>query len=524
MQGDLLGLNLRNANSPKSLSASDRGVAAGLGAGLVTLAISAALRFALRAPFVPERVADAIFSVMPIAIVEFGVALLGPYAKRFAFFGCVLAYVAILALLGRVYANRVGRSSVARGLAFGALVWLAASTVVAPLTGGGPFGLGWRPGPVLASTSLLLAGLVYGASLHVLLQRFERDEPLASRVGSLASRRAILNALATAGVAVVGWELIKSIVDALGIVDSSRVSGGSGVFPEIDGLSKEITPVNDFYHISKNVFDPDGPPDDWTLEIGGLVERPRSYTLAELRALLPREEFATLMCISNFVGGDLIGNAAWRGVSLRTILDEAGLKPGAIDVFLTAFDEYTDSIPVERALDPDALLAYEMNGEPLDATHGSPLRLIVPGIYGMKNVKWIKRIEIVDRDVKGYWQRRGWDDRAPYQTAARIDVARAGKAGQPASVAGIAFAGDRGIARVEVSTDGGRTWSDAELKPSLSRNAWTLWHLDWTPERSGSHSVVARATDGNGDVQTERTAPPAPKGSTGWHRVTLDVS
>jgi DMSO/TMAO reductase YedYZ molybdopterin-dependent catalytic subunit len=318
--------------------------------------------------------------------------------------------------------------------------------------------------------------------------------------------------------------LLKSLVDALGIGSDARVRNGSGVFPEIDGLSREITPVNDFYHISKNVFDPEEPPDDWSLEIAGLVDRPRTYTLDELRALPSREQFATLMCISNQVGGDLIGNASWRGIPLADLLSDAGVRPEAVDVLLTAFDEYTDTIPVDRALNPETLLAYEMNGEALDATHGSPVRLIVPGIYGMKNVKWLKRIELLDRDVKGYWQRRGWDDSAPYQTAARIDVARAGRAGEPAVVAGVAFAGDRGIARVEVSTDAGKTWSDAELRPPLANNSWVLWQLEWSPERSGSHTVVARATDETGALQTDEVNPPAPKGSTGWHRTSVSVS
>jgi DMSO/TMAO reductase YedYZ molybdopterin-dependent catalytic subunit len=523
MGSDLLGLNLTGSARPAGPSPEDRALAAGLGAALFSFAIGAAMRYTLKTPFVPERVADAIFAVMPIAVVEFGVALLGPYAKRFAFFGCVLAFLVILALLGRLFLARRPSARMVDGLAFGAVVWVVASATVFPVAGGGFFGLEWRPGPWLASGSLLVTGLAYGAALPYASRLIEGNGALAARGARLASRRSVINALATAGVAVVAWELLKSAVLALGIGSDDRVRGGSGVFPDVDGLSREITPVKDFYHISKNVFDPEEPPEDWVLEIAGLVERPRRYTLEELRALPPRDQVATLMCISNQVGGDLIGNATWRGVSLRDLLEEAGVDSVAVDALLTAFDDYTDSISVDRALDPDTLLAYEMNGEPLTATHGAPLRLIVPGIYGMKNVKWLRRIDLVDRDVKGYWQRRGWDDRAPYQTAARIDVARAGRVGEPAVVAGIAFAGDRGIARVEVSTDGGKSWSDAELREPLSRNAWVLWHLDWTPDREGSHTIVTRATDGTGDVQTDEKAPPAPRGSTGWHRVSLSV-
>jgi DMSO/TMAO reductase YedYZ molybdopterin-dependent catalytic subunit len=174
-------------------------------------------------------------------------------------------------------------------------------------------------------------------------------------------------------------------------------------------------------------------------------------------------------------------------------------------------------------MQPGSLLAYDMNGALLNGTHGAPLRLVVPGIYGMKNVKWITKLEVVAIDYKGYWQRRGWDDRAEYQTMSRIDVARASRAGEPATIAGIAFAGDRGIARVEVSTDGGATWRDAELRAPLSPNAWVLWRLEWTPPAAGTFTVVVRATDGRGDVQTKREAPPIPSGSTGWHSVALTV-
>ena len=271
------------------------------------------------------------------------------------------------------------------------------------------------------------------------------------------------------------------------------------------------------------MFDPDGAPGTWRLEIGGLVDRPRSYSLDDLESLPPAEAYATLACISNFVGGDLIGNALWRGVSLPALLESAGVRSDAFDLVLTALDDYTDSIPIKRAVEPGALLAYAMNGERLNATHGAPLRLIVPGIYGMKNVKWITKLDVVATDFKGYWQRRGWDDRAEYQTMSRIDVARCERVGEAGVIAGIAFAGDRGVSRVEVSTDAGATWADAEMRPPLSPNAWILWHLAWTPSSPGSYAIVVRATDGNGVLQPRKEAPPVPSGSTGWHSLQARV-
>jgi DMSO/TMAO reductase YedYZ molybdopterin-dependent catalytic subunit len=523
MRSEFLGLNIDAPPGADRTTESERALAAGLGAGAASFLLSVLLRALFGTPLMPERVADFIFSVMPIAAVELGVALLGPYAKRFAFAGCVLACLAVLAYAGLLYAKRWGPRP-AHGLAFGGALWLASSVTVVPLIGGGIFGTAWRPGPWASAGSLLAAGLAYGACLAALLGALGRDEALARRGAALATRRAVLRALAVGGFAVVAYEALKSAVAFIGWGEGARVSGGSGIFPDIDGLSREVTPVSSFYHVSKNVFDPDGPPPDWRLEVAGLVERPRAYTIEELRALPAAEAYATLACISNWVGGDLMGNALWRGVPLGAILGDAGIREGAVDVVFTALDDYTDSLPVERAVQPGSLLAYEMNGEPLDATHGSPLRAIVPGIYGMKNVKWIRRIEVVASDYKGYWQRRGWDDRAEYQTMSRVDVARAGRAGEPAVAAGIAFAGDRGISRVEVSTDGGRTWGDAEVRPPLSPNCWALWQFTWTPSRAGGYRVVARATDGRGQTQTERRAPPAPSGATGWHGVDVTVS
>jgi hypothetical protein len=252
-----------------------------------------------------------------------------------------------------------------------------------------------------------------------------------------------------------------------------------------------------------------------------MVERPRSFSYDDLKALSSIEQYATLACISNEVGGDLIGNALWRGARLRDVLNEAVLKPGVVDIVLRASDEYTDSISLDRAMTDGTLLVYEMNGEPLAPEHGFPVRLLVPGIYGMKNVKWITRIEAVDVDLKGYWQRRGWDDRAEYKTMSRIDAPDGTVRGE-ATIAGIAFAGDRGITKVEVSTDGGSSWEEAEIKPGLSAISWVLWHKRWVPARTGKHRVLVRATDGRGQTQTSERRPPAPSGSTGYHGVTVD--
>jgi hypothetical protein len=244
---------------------------------------------------------------------------------------------------------------------------------------------------------------------------------------------------------------------------------------------------------------------------------------ADIKAMDAIEQYATLECISNRVGGDLIGNAQWKGIRLRTVLERAGIQPSVRDVILRAADGYSDSIPLERALQDGTLLVYEMNGAPLTPTHGFPVRLLVPGIYGMKNVKWITQIELVDYDYKGYWQERGWDDRAEYKTMSRIDIPETSASRAGTTVAGIAFAGDRGISRVEVSTNGGVTWEPAQLRAPLSPYSWVLWQHPWTPHQAATVELLVRATDGRGETQTAKRAEPIPDGASGYHQRTIHV-
>ncbi|MCC6744361.1 MAG: molybdopterin-dependent oxidoreductase [Acidobacteria bacterium] len=520
---DLVGLNIdgRENGAP---TGDDLALAAGLMAAIVSTAAGAIAWLAYETPFLPLRVVDAIFAVVPAEIVQIGVAFLGPWAKRLAFAASVGGELTILAFLARTFAARFRTAGLAGALAMGAAIWLVASLTVIPLAGGGPFGVAWRPSPSASALSLLSIGLLFGGAFHFASRLLHASPAIAASAATIASRRTFFGSIVAAGVAVVLVEGLQSIANATGWGRGDRVSGGSGVFPDIDGLSREVTPAADFYHVSKNVFDPDSIHRDWRLHIGGLVEKPMSWTLEELKALPAVEGFATLACIENPVGGDLIGNAFWRGVSLAVLLEAAGVAAGAVDLAFTALDDYTDSIAIERAMRPGCMLAYEMNGEPLDSTHGAPSRLIVPGIFGMKNVKWISRIDVAGSDVKGYWQRRGWNDVAEYRTMSRIDVATPGVAGRAASLAGVAFAGDRGIERVEVSTDGGSTWMPAHIRQPLSPNSWVLWHAEWTPARPGRYDVAVRAVDGAGRDQIATPSSAFPDGVTGLHHVIVPVT
>jgi DMSO/TMAO reductase YedYZ molybdopterin-dependent catalytic subunit len=235
------------------------------------------------------------------------------------------------------------------------------------------------------------------------------------------------------------------------------------------------------------------------------------------------EQYVTLQCISNLVGGDLVGTAKWTGVPLARVLERAGgAGPGAVRVVFHAVGGYSDSLPLAKALEPTTVVAYGMNDRSLPRAHGFPARIIVPGIYGMKNVKWLERIEVVDYDYRGYWQRSdGWDNVAVIKTASRIDVPQELTAlgGAGALVAGLAWAGDRGIRRVEVSLDGGASWVPATLRRQLARAAWRQWRLPLPPGTQGRRTIKVRAVDGRGEVQTAREASPHPSGASGYDQV-----
>ena len=234
------------------------------------------------------------------------------------------------------------------------------------------------------------------------------------------------------------------------------------------------------------------------------------------------EQYATFQCISNEVGGYLMGNALWKGVLLRDFL--VAVKPAASARFLwfESTDDYTESLPLDFAALDGVMLAYEMNGVVLPQEHGFPLRLVAPGKYGMKQPKWIRQIALRDEDEDGYWARRGWDTEAAMQTSTRIDVPADGDTlmQRTLRIEGVAFSGRRGIERVEVSIDDGQTWNDAVLRSPLSPYTWVLWHYDWTDIATNTRpQLLARATDGDGVTQTAAKEFPFPKGATGYPQV-----
>jgi DMSO/TMAO reductase YedYZ molybdopterin-dependent catalytic subunit len=303
------------------------------------------------------------------------------------------------------------------------------------------------------------------------------------------------------------------------------ITGGiQSIAPKTSTMkTQEVTPNEEFY-ITQYDGVPAVDPESWRLVVTGAVARELSLTLDDIKTYAQTTDYNTLICIGNGIGGDLIGNAFWKGVRLMDVLEAAELKEDARELVLYGADGYLDSFPIEKALHQDTRLAFEMNGDPLPEVHGFPLRAVVPGLYGIKNVKWIEKIEVSSEDVRGYWQKRGWNEEGIIKVTSRIDMPKGGDmiTARSYEVSGIAFGGEHPIAGVEVSTDGGKSWADATIKPALSRYAWTLWSFDWQIPGAGEYEFAARATDESGRVQKEGTIVSRrvfPDGADGYHRV-----
>ena len=304
-------------------------------------------------------------------------------------------------------------------------------------------------------------------------------------------------------------------------------------------LGSEITPTYLFYRIDINPVVPEVDVNSWNLQVKGMVDNPLKLRYDEIRSMNSIEEFVTLECISNKIGGDLTGTALWKGVPLKNILEKAKISPNVKYIVFRCSDGYDVGIPLDKGLMDETILAYEMNLAQLTSKHGFPLRAIVPGLYGMMNPKWITEIELVDKVYEVYWQRNGWTNIADYNIGSSIvipgqapirDRFRGLDEISPSSylsngrfpIAGIAFGGDRGISKVEVSTDGGETWKTAKIKEPLSQYTWVLWTAGFIPNNGKEHyKIVVRATDKKGNIQTSELNKPFPNGATGYHTVSV---
>ncbi|HEY8475684.1 MAG TPA: molybdopterin-dependent oxidoreductase, partial [Chloroflexota bacterium] len=443
-----------------------------------------------------------------------------------------VAAAGIAALPFRAVARR--RRLLLQGVAWG--VALGILHTAALLTLGAP--MGHAIGAI--AVSLLVVGAAYGLALGWSLDVLTPSDdattsiPLRAPAFSSGRRSLVLQGLASLGALALAGGLGSAIAN---LPRATRVSSepdrradesaspAGSPDTRADGLPEGVTPTDRFYVVSKNVRDPVVDPASWALSVEGWVERPFRLTIEALEQLPQVERYLTLACISNPVGGDLIGTALWRGVPLRTLLERAGVKTGARYVQFTSVDDYTEQLPLEQALDPETLVATRMNGEPLPPKHGFPARVVMPGRYGMKNPKWLRRILVSPDSLLGYWEQQGWSDEAIVKTTSRIDRPRDGDAFYPGvvTVAGIAYAGDRGIGAVEISADGGQTWQPAVVERPLGPATWTLWWSEWTPPGPGRYALTVRATDGAGAVQIAERSGSFPDGATGLDSIAVHI-
>ncbi|HEX2914975.1 MAG TPA: molybdopterin-dependent oxidoreductase [Chloroflexia bacterium] len=524
------------------------GAMAGMG---MTIAMLALILLGITPRSVANLVADRIAALAGPGITEFFIQTIGSLGKEFLFLTVLLGQVVAGGLLGLLLAFITGatrrRNVIWRNsFVISTAVWLFFVLAGLPLLDQGFMGvaLGNDQISTLVISFLLfqLFGLMVGYAYLMLVpsgRRFHEDvteeelqdlnekqlNDLAATTQSdlQVSRRRFVGFVSGVFVLMVGAAIGTK---AFGAPTTSQYRATLGVLRPDGTLEGEVTPTDNFYQVSKNAFNPKVDGAGWKLEINGLVDKPLTFNLDDISKMPRQTVYHTLTCISNPVGGDLIGNAKWSGVRLADLLQMAGVKQNVEKVVFTCADGYKDSITIDKALEPNTIFALEMNGAPLTQDHGYPGRMLIPNIYGMKNAKWVTSVTVIDTDFEGFWQKQGWDNVATIKTQSTIvspvDQSMV-KGGEKTTIRGEAFAGSRNIAKVEVSTDNGQTWVEAQVKPRLGPNAWTLWSLDWTPPADSGKTYIlkVRAVEEGNKVQDPNEADPAPSGSSGYHTISV---
>ncbi|MCD0447370.1 molybdopterin-dependent oxidoreductase [Glycomyces sp. A-F 0318] len=487
--------------------------AAGLLATLAGLAVghlAAALTEPRSAPL--SALSDAVIAVVPLEVSHWFIELVGTADKPLLITGLGIGVAAAGAGIGLLWRARPWPARAA-------LVLLALVGAAAAAT---------RPGlGAAAALPSVLAGAVAFGGLQWWDGRY--------RAGESGGRRRFLVVAGGVGAAALGASWLAGRVGPAGIEadrdavalpepDLPATDPGPGADFEVEGLSSYRTPNADFYRIDTAITVPRVDVDTWTLRVHGMVDRERTYTFDDLlgRELIERD--ITLACVSNQIGGDLVGNARWLGVSLADLLAEAGVDPAADQLVSRSSDGWTAGSPAELVFDGrDAMVAIGMNGEPLPVDHGWPARLVIPGLYGyVSATKWLTELELTTFDsYDAYWITRGWSTPRPIKTASRIDTPRSKAGAGTVAVAGVAWAQHRGISAVELRVDDGE-WTPCELSDVATGDTWRQWLVEWDAS-PGEHTLTVRATDGEGEVQTEVSQGVIPDGATGYHSVTVTV-
>jgi len=494
--------------------------AAGAAAAAAAIAVSelvAGIFFS--APSLVVGLGDMAISLAPSAAQKWAIRTFGTSDKLVLIIAILVITAVIGALLG-IAARRRPSIPVVGFVAFGVL---AASTgLQVPLASSGLV--------LFSAASAVVVGVT---ALRKMQQLLERDGPAPTDWKN--SRRAFLaasGAIAVASVAGAGFgqalsgrarEAAANREEILLPTPQPRATppGSAESFDSISGISSLITPNETFYRIDTALSVPQVTLDTWSVDVSGDVGRPYSFTYADLVAQPMEERAITIACVSNQVGGDLIGTAVWQGVPLRSILEEADVPTTGKQVIGRSVDGFTVGFPIEAVFDGrEALVAVGMNGEPLPFEHGFPARLIVAGLYGyVSATKWLSEIQVADWDAfDAYWIPRGWSKEAPIKTQARIDTPSRGRiAAGPRTIAGVAWAPNVGIERVEVNVDQ-LGWQETRLPEELSIDTWRQWAID-VDLAPGDHLIQVRATDATGETQTAELSRPAPNGATGYHTI-----
>ncbi|MDP9354103.1 MAG: molybdopterin-dependent oxidoreductase [Chloroflexota bacterium] len=414
------------------------------------------------------------------------------------------------------------------------VLWIASLIVLWPVLDANYRGLPPSTARLVSALGLLVAYAGYGVMLIMIyrfvMRRSEMDALSALAgvsVGDPVGRRVVLAGAAGALLAAPSYGLLRRLYDRATFAYDGTPYSGPGIEP--------IAPNDKFYTVTKNVVDPNVTTAFWRLEVGGLVEDAKTYSFDDLTSLMSVDQETTLMCISNHIGAGLFSNANWKGIPMRDLLAASRPKEGAVEVMLYGADGYTDTFAFEKAMEPTTLVVYKMNGKPLPQRHGYPVRVIVPGLFGEKNVKWVTGIEVVDHDAKGFYEQQGWGPNFVIPTRSDLFApawTREGgkdafrepmRANQTTILRGRAFAGNRGVTKVEVSLDDGENWQSARIDYPGTQLTWVFWSYDWRPTKSGDYVVTSRATDGSGAVQPSDARGIVPQGATGYHRVAARV-
>lgn len=483
-------------------------------------------------------VGGAVIDAVPPAVKDWAISVFGTADKAALLAGMLLVIAAVGALAGTLEQRR--RFAGVAVIAVFGLVGLAAVLTRAQMT-------------PAAAVVPLVAALAGALLLGLLIRRLHEggapaaaagagaaDAQNTARPATTAGRRTFLQVLATgAGATAVGGAIaafwrgtaagISSAREELKlpapVSEAPAIPAGAEV--GLDGMQPLVTPNRDFYRIDTALIVPSLDPESWALRVTGMVEQELELNLTELLAKPLIERHVTIACVSNEVGGDLIGNARWLGWPVRELLSLARPKAGADMVLSRSSDGWTAGTPLEVLTDQrDALLAVGMNGEPLPLEHGFPVRMVVPGLYGyVSATKWLTELRVTTfADDVGYWTPRGWSERGPIKTSSRIDVPRTGRRVSAGTVmfGGVAWAQHTGIGKVELRINRG-PWQEAGLAPGISLDTWYQWQLgiELTP---GQYEVQVRATNLDGEPQAEERRPVAPDGATGFHTIRVDVN